>query len=756
MCRKSIWGIAIAKSLTSSRAILKVKDLNVFYGHIHVLQGVSFSLKRHGVLGIVGRNGMGKTTLCNAIMGLVRAGGGSVRMDGRNILGMESYRIVDLGVGYVPQGRRVWPSLTVDEHLRISVRSGGPWSPDRVYEIFPRLAERKGNGGNQLSGGEQQMLAIGRALVANPKLLIMDEPTEGLAPRIVGQVEDLLVRLAREEDLAVLLVEQNLGVATRVARRLAVMVNGKIETELDSASLTADTALQKRLLGVSSEDEELMAEDRRASAERAPDKEPTKPEPASTREDPLPPGPVPGLVANRWTHGNPLAETASLVDQREGIPRQITRWGRVFTPTAEATGRVQPTHGPASTSFTPPTGSAAKDVAYVAGTFDTKQRELTFVANLIAAQGLRVKTVDLGTSGQPSVADVKADQVAAYHPSGAGAPFTAERGSSVTAMGEAFREFMAVCGDVGGIISLGGSGGTALATPGMQILDVGIPKIMVSTVASGNVAPYVGASDICMLYSVTDVAGINRISERVLSNAANALVGMMSGKKPKGVQHKPAIGLTMFGVTTPCVQAVAKKLEHKYDCLVFHATGTGGRSMEKLVDSGVLEGVIDITTSEVTDHLMGGILSAGEDRMGAIIRTGVPYVASCGALEMINYGAPETVPEHYRGRKLYYHNPQVTIVRINAEEGAKIGRWIGKKLNRMNGPVRFLIPEGGLSLMDVPKSSFYNPDADKAIFRAIEDTVNQNEKRRIERLPYDINHSAFADALVKAFNEIVQ
>ncbi len=756
MCRKSIWGIVIANSLTSTRAILEVKDLHVSYGHIHVLQGVSFSLKRHGVLGIVGRNGMGKTTLCNAIMGLVRSGGGSIRMDGREILGMESHRIVDLGVGYVPQGRRVWPSLTVDEHLRISVRSGGPWSPDRVYEMFPRLAERKRNGGNQLSGGEQQMLAIGRALVANPKLLIMDEPTEGLAPRIVSQVEDLLVRLAREEDLAVLLVEQNLGVATRVARRLAVMVNGKIETELDSASLAADRGLQKRLLGVSSEDEEVTAEGERASAERVPEKEPFKPAPASSGENVRLPGPASGGIANRWTHGNPLAETASPLDQREGISQQITRWGRVFSPTAATTDTVKATQRPASPPSAPPAGSSSKDIAYVAGTFDTKQRELTFVANLIAGQELRVKTVDLSTSGRPSVADVKAEQVAAYHPSGAAAVFTAERGSSVTAMGEAFKEFMAVCGDVGGIISLGGSGGTALATPGMQILDVGIPKIMVSTVASGNVAPYVGASDICMLYSVTDVAGINRISERVLSNAANALVGMMSGKKPTGVQHKPAIGLTMFGVTTPCVQAVVKKLEHKYDCLVFHATGTGGRSMEKLVDSGVLEGVIDITTSEVTDHLMGGILSAGEDRMGAIIRTGVPYVGSCGALEMINYGAPDTIPEHYRGRELYYHNPQVTIVRINAEEGTEIGRWIGNKLNQMNGPVRFLIPEGGLSLMDVPKSSFYDPNADAAIFQAIEGTVNQNEKRRIERLPYDINHSAFADALVRAFNEIVQ
>jgi ABC-type branched-subunit amino acid transport system ATPase component len=201
-------------------------DLNVYYGHIHVLQGVSFTLEQHGVLGIVGRNGMGKTTLCNAIMGLVRAGSGRVLLDGRELLGMQSYRIVDQGVGYVPQGRRLWPSLTVDEHLKVAARSG-PWNAESVYQIFPRLAERRRHEGNQLSGGEQQMLAIGRSLVANPKLLIMDEPTEGLAPQIVKQVEELLVRLAQEEDLAILLVVQNLGVATKVAKRLAVMVRSK-------------------------------------------------------------------------------------------------------------------------------------------------------------------------------------------------------------------------------------------------------------------------------------------------------------------------------------------------------------------------------------------------------------------------------------------------------------------------------------------------------------------------------------------------
>lgn len=727
---------------------MEVKDLNVYYGHTHVLQGVSFTLEHHGVLGIVGRNGMGKTTLCNAIMGLVRAGGGSVLLDVRELLGTQPYHIVDRGVGYVPQGRRVWPSLTVEEHLKVAVRGSGRWDLDSVYGIFPRLAERRRHEGNQLSGGEQQMLAIGRSLVANPRLLIMDEPTEGLAPQIVNQVEELLVRLAQEEDLAVLLVEQNLGVATKVAKRLAVMVNGKIEAEMDSAALAADRNLQQRLLGVSSEDEDTAEKEAEAAVET----------PA--------PGPVPGArtsgqlqlgsggVANRWSHGNPLIQTRPGDKLRQGIGRKVTRWARADKIPARPAMDMPAPEIP--TAPLPPAGELISDkTAYVVGTFDTKQTELLFVRDLIAAQNIKVRTVDVSTAGQPSTADVKPPDVAVHHPSGSNAVFTGDRGTAVTAMAEAFACYLATRPDLGGVISLGGSGGTSLSTPGMQSLDVGVPKIMVSTMASGDVKPYVGASDICMLYSVTDVQGINRISERVLTNAANALVGMMTGQKPKGVQHKPAIGLTMFGVTTPCVQQVVKKLEHKYDCLVFHATGTGGRSMEKLVDSGVLEGVIDITTSEVTDHLLGGVLSAGEDRMGAIIRTGVPYVGACGALEMINFGAPETVPERYRGRNIYHHNPQVTIVRITAEESKQIGEWIGNKLNQMKGEVRFFIPEGGMSLVETPGAVFHDAQADAALFEALESTVNQYEKRRIKRLPYDINSPAFVDALVGAFNELM-
>src|SRR5450631_3345156 len=230
--------------------ILEVRGLDVYYGRSHALQGVDLTLDS-GVLSVVGRNGMGKTTLCKTIMGLVRATGGSVLLRGEDLLSLQPAQVARLGVGYVPQGRRLWRSLTVDEHLRMTAGlRRGAWTIERIYQTFPRLAERRGNGGGQLSGGEQQMLAISRALLANPKLLVMDEPTEGLAPLIVAQVRDLLIRLASEEDLSVLVVEQNIGVATSVSDQVAIMVNGRVQRVMDAGELARDRDLQQRLLGV--------------------------------------------------------------------------------------------------------------------------------------------------------------------------------------------------------------------------------------------------------------------------------------------------------------------------------------------------------------------------------------------------------------------------------------------------------------------------------------------------------------------------
>jgi uncharacterized protein (UPF0261 family) len=258
-----------------------------------------------------------------------------------------------------------------------------------------------------------------------------------------------------------------------------------------------------------------------------------------------------------------------------------------------------------------------------------------------------------------------------------------------------------------------------------------------------------------MIYPVADISGINRISAAVLANAAHALAGMMSHRVAIPADAKPAIGLTMFGVTTPCVQAVQERLAGRFDAVVFHATGTGGQSFEKLAESGFFAGVIDATTTEIADLLCGGILSAGEDRLGAFIRTRLPYVGSVGALDMVNFGPLDTVPERYRGRNFYVHNPQVTLMRTTPQENARIGRWIGERLSRMEGPARFLLPLGGVSMIDVPGKPFHDPEADAALFEALRESFRPAPNRVLVETPHAINDPAFADALAEAFLEIL-
>jgi uncharacterized protein (UPF0261 family) len=482
------------------------------------------------------------------------------------------------------------------------------------------------------------------------------------------------------------------------------------------------------------------------------DEAPAVARPSAPSSDPRsrwggPPPAAPGTPAAPGpTRGGPTG-SGSAASGMAGSGGSVVRPSFVHSPTIHASS-VRPASGRSV--------AGGVGAAYVAGTFDTKGRELLFLKTCLQRRGLRAVTVDLGTSDRPSPADIGPREVARHHPGGVDAVFTGDRGTAVAAMAEAFAAFLPRQRDLGGVISAGGSGGTALVTPGMRALPVGVPKVMVSTVASGDVKPYVGPSDICMMYSVTDVQGLNRISRRVLANAANALAGMVANltEERAAPDAKPAIGLTMFGVTTPCVRQVVEALEARFDCLVFHATGTGGQSMEKLVDSGMLAGVIDATTTEVADLHMGGVMSAGEDRLGAVIRTGVPYVGSCGALDMVNFGARDTVPERYRHRTFYEHNPQVTLMRTTAEENDAMGRWIAGRLNRCEGPVRFLIPEGGVSALDAPGQAFWDPVADDALFRALEDTFEPTDRRRLVRLPFNVNDPAFSDELVRNFLEI--
>jgi uncharacterized protein (UPF0261 family) len=362
--------------------------------------------------------------------------------------------------------------------------------------------------------------------------------------------------------------------------------------------------------------------------------------------------------------------------------------------------------------------------------------------------------VDIGTRPPSIEPDVPAADVARHATDGvAEALGSGDRGRAVAAMTVAFAHYAASRTDIAGIVGIGGGGGTSIVTAGMRELPLGLPKIMVSTLASGDVAPYVGVSDITMMPSITDMAGLNRISRVILANAASAIVAM-SERHHESVSGKPAIGLTMFGVTTPCVTAIVEQLKGDYDCLVFHATGTGGRTLEKLADSGLLAGVVDITTTEVCDLLFGGVLPAGEDRLDAIARTGLPYVGAPGALDMVNFWAPETIPEKYTDRLFYNHNSNVTLMRTTAEECKSTGIWIGRKLNACEGPVRFLIPEKGVSALDIEGGAFWDPDADAALFDALEATVVRTDLRRVERLPLHINDPEFSEAAVAAFSEI--
>ncbi|NNL72409.1 MAG: ABC transporter permease [Silicimonas sp.] len=709
-------------------AALEVRGLNVYYGASHALQGVDLRLET-GVLSVVGRNGMGKTTLCKTIMGLLPAASGSINFAGQPLLGRPAAEIARMGIGYVPQGRRLWRSLTVDEHLKMVEKKGGAWSSERIYSTFPRLGERKKNGGAQLSGGEQQMLAIARALLANPRLLIMDEPTEGLAPVIVAQVEEMLLTLAAEGEMDVLVIEQNIGVACAVADRVAIMVNGRVNRMVPARELAADRDLQQRLLGVGRHAHDDAPEPEEARTENGEPRDTGQPKgPRSTRifmSNPKPP--------TRWSQPVPVP--------------QIERAARVITTGAPTASGVE--------AELRPLAAPGEKVVLVAGTLDTKGEELRFMRDLIRDAGLPVRMVDLSTSGGHSGAEIPAHQIAAFHPRGAAGVFTGDRGQSVAGMTQAFARWMARQSGVMGVLSAGGSGGTAIVSPAMRALPVGVPKIIVSTVASGEVSKYVGPSDITMMHSVADVQGLNAITEEVLANAANAMVGMVKARQaaPARQSAKPAIGLTMFGVTTPAIQQITKALKDDFDCLVFHATGIGGQAMEKLIDGGKVEGVIDLTTTEVCDMMMGGVFPATEDRFGAVIRRKMSYVGSVGALDMVNFGAPDTVPEKYRDRTFYQHNPQVTLMRTTAEESTRMGRWIGGRLNEMEAPVRFFLPEGGVSALDAPGQPFDDPAARHALFTALEDTVRQTSSRQLIRLPQNINDPEFAAAVVSAFRE---
>lgn len=392
--------------------------------------------------------------------------------------------------------------------------------------------------------------------------------------------------------------------------------------------------------------------------------------------------------------------------------------------------------------------------AYIIGTCDTKASELCYVRDLIAKAGATTVLANVGTKGGDEFADISSSKIAACHPQGPNAVFVSDRGKAVVEMALALKIFLSKREDIGGVIGLGGSGGSGMIAPALQALPIGVPKILVSTLASGDVSAYVGPSDVNMFHPVTDVSGINRISRRVLGNAAHALAGMLLHTIPPAIDDRPPVALTMFGVTTTSVQAMTDILQDRFDCLVFHATGSGGKSMEQLISQGDVAGVLDVTTTEICDLLVGGVLSAGDARLDSIAATSVPYVGSCGALDMVNFWAPDTIPNQFSDRLFYHHNAQVTLMRTTPEECAEIGTWIGKKLNACNGPVRLLLPLKGVSALDIEGGAFYDPEANSALFEALEATVEQTDKRRLVRVPHHINDPEFAAIAIANFYEI--
>ncbi|SEO27452.1 Uncharacterized protein, UPF0261 family [Paracoccus alcaliphilus] len=393
----------------------------------------------------------------------------------------------------------------------------------------------------------------------------------------------------------------------------------------------------------------------------------------------------------------------------------------------------------------------------VIGTMDTKADELRFAADLIRAAGVPVRLVDVSTATSVAGADVSAEEVAASHPEGRGAALGLEdRGRAVSGMAVALTRWLLAQEDIGGVLGLGGSGNTALVTEGMRALPVTLPKLMVSTVASGNVAPYVGPTDIAMMYSVTDVAGLNAISRRVIGNAAHAIAGMVKWPVPADVGGLPGIGMTMFGVTTTCIDQLRAELAGEIEPYVFHATGTGGQSMEKLVEAGLLSAALDITATEVPDLLMGGVFPCTTDRYGVFARTRRPWVGSVGAVDMVNFGALETVPEKYRDRNLYFHNAQVTLMRTTPPENRAIARFITDALNHCEGEVRLFLPLGGVSAIDAPGMPFHDPEADQALFDEIRATFRSGPNRRLIETEHHINAPAFAADVARHYRETIQ
>ena len=394
-------------------------------------------------------------------------------------------------------------------------------------------------------------------------------------------------------------------------------------------------------------------------------------------------------------------------------------------------------------------------IVVLAGTLDTKGHEYAFVRDRLREQQVDVVLVDVGVYPPQIEPDISREDVA--HAAGENVGALAEagdRGAATTAMGSGAAAMLLRLqaeGRLDGVLGLGGSGGSSIVTTAMRALPVGVPKLMVSTLASGDTRPYVGAVDITMMYSVVDIAGINSVSSRILTNAAGAIAGMVKASVPP-LEHKPLVAASMFGVTTQGVTYARDRLEELgYEVLVFHATGTGGQSMETLVAAGFVAGVLDLTTTELADELVGGVLSAGPQRLQAAGAAGVPQVVSLGALDMVNFGPRETVPASFEGRNLYVHNPTVTLMRTTPQENSALGREVKRKLAAAEGPTALFIPRKGVSMIAVAGQPFHDADADEALFAEVKDSGDVE----VHDLDLDVNDKRFAVAMADRLHEMI-
>jgi len=395
------------------------------------------------------------------------------------------------------------------------------------------------------------------------------------------------------------------------------------------------------------------------------------------------------------------------------------------------------------------------------GTFDTKGNEYAFLADRIREHGVDVVLVDAGIVGEPlAQPDVTRQEVAAAVGADVAALAAAgDRGAAVETMSRGAAEIVTRLHEEGrldAVGGLGGSGGSALATHAMRQLPIGVPKLMVSTVASGDTGPYVGSVDVTMMYSVVDISGVNQISARIMANAAGALAGMAKASVPPLGEERPLVVASMFGVTTPSVTTARERLEELgYEVLVFHQTGAGGGSMEELIKAGFITGSLDVTTTEFCDEVAGGVLAAVPDRLESAGRLGIPQVVSLGALDMVYFGPMETVPERYRDRNLYVHNPTITLMRTTPDECRQIAEIIARKLNAANGPTVLFVPLRGVSMIAVEGQVFHDPEADEALLSTLRERIDTS-KVEVHELDADVNDPVFALAMANRLHELIE